>query len=101
MAAGASAVLVVMGAGVAGVAAMVGGGGGQPGPRIVTEVNQAAPAAPVPVEKPRVDRPRPMPKNREKAVGHKVFVLEFCLIDSKLLQMNQFCYNCSKISGFL
>lgn len=67
MAAGASAVLVVAGAGVAGVATMVGGGGGQPGPRIVTEVNQAAPVVPLPVEKPRTDKPRPMPKNHEKA----------------------------------
>ena len=67
MAVGASAVLVVVGAGVAGVATMV-GGGGAPGPRIVTEVNQAAPAAPLPaqVEKPHADKPRLVPKNREK-----------------------------------
>jgi hypothetical protein len=68
MAAGASAVLVVVGAGVAGVASMV-GGGGEPGPRIVTEVNQAAPAVPLPqqVEKPHLSRPHLEPKNREKA----------------------------------
>ncbi|MCU7726661.1 G5 domain-containing protein [Actinoplanes sp. KI2] len=46
MASGASAVLVVLGAGVAGVATLVEGGGGRaPGPRIVTEPNGAAPAA--------------------------------------------------------
>ena len=67
MAAGASAVLVAAGAGVAGVVTMV-GGGGEPGPRIVTEVNQAAPAAPLPAEKPRADPPRPMPKNHQKTV---------------------------------
>ncbi|WP_084599461.1 G5 domain-containing protein [Actinoplanes subtropicus] len=65
MAAGASAVLVVVGAGVAGVMTMV-GGDGRPAPRIVTEVNQAAPAVPVPVpvEKPRL---QPVPKNDGKA----------------------------------
>ena len=76
MAVGASAVLVVVGAGAAGVATLA-GGGGKPGPRIVTEVNQAAPAAqaeaqapvPVRVERPRADKPRSIPKNREKAVG--------------------------------
>src|SRR5689334_22511846 len=67
MAVGASAVLVVVGAGVAGVATVLSGGGGEPGPRIVTEVNQAAPAAPLPAAKPHADKPRVVPKNRGKA----------------------------------
>jgi len=79
MAVGASAVLIVVGAGATGVATLA-GGGGKPGPRIVTEVNQAAPAAqaeaqppvpvPVPVraEGPHTDKPRSISKNREKGV---------------------------------
>jgi hypothetical protein len=70
MVAGASAVLVVMGAGVAGVTTVVGGGGGaEPGPRIVTEVNQAAPVVPLPVRQRRAHEPLSMPKNRAKVEG--------------------------------
>jgi hypothetical protein len=69
MAAGAGAVLIVVGAGVAGVATVLSGGDERPAPRIVTEVNQAAPAAPLPVQKPHAEKPRPVPKNRAKADG--------------------------------
>ncbi|MFI5889315.1 G5 domain-containing protein [Actinoplanes sp. NPDC051513] len=77
MAAGASAVLAVIAGGVVGIATLTGGHGGE-GPRIVTEVGQAAPAtrevpeaAEPAAEKPRAQRRFSTPSDRTAAKSPK------------------------------
>jgi hypothetical protein len=70
MAAGASAVLAVVGAGAAGIATLTGGEGG--GQRIVTEAGQAAPA-PAAGFTPGVARPAPAKPHAERHIYDKSY----------------------------
>ncbi|WP_433370453.1 G5 domain-containing protein [Actinoplanes sp. CA-142083] len=68
MAAGASAVLAVVAGGVVGIATLTGGGG--EGPRIVTEVGQAAPA-PATLEEPGAARPAAAKPHAERRFSNR------------------------------